>query len=532
MRTRIPLSVLLVSALAFLVSLYLPWYVSPRVCNPSGTDCFGASSADGWSTGIGDAAVLLGLALAGAAAAAIRRPRLVDRLPLGAGGLLTAYAAIAFFVLLRLRPAFFSQFDHHVHFHWSYGAYVGLASGAGAGISAAALRRRELVPEGATRALPSLVGIALLVSFLLPWHRFETTRASISELGILSPSLVLAALMVALGGPRRREQPFLLAGAAVFTLGALQLGEPTGTRAYGYWLAFGLAIVLLGVALAAGRDALRVSTLQLPDIVLVGAGALFVASLFLRWQSLCTPHGKFSGTGDACLVANGWNVPGSTAAVLACLVVVATLLGRSSPAQTPPFAVGMGLFVATAGLAVAYPDSVLATHRDYGAYMGFLATAVFLPLALSRQRPPPLDRRRLLVRLPPIAASLACLAAILIAWWYVLPASWQQEAGALGGWLNAAGVLVSLYILWAWLGRVRTASTLGSRLVVAPLALLALLVLVLVEARDVGPTWGQWILLVLSVLLALLGWIEVRGGLEKMRFSEIFRVDRIPETEA
>jgi hypothetical protein len=472
---------------------------------------------------------LLGLALAAAAAAAIGRPRLLNRLPLGAGGFLAAYAAIAILVLLRLRPSLYSQFDRHVHFHWSYGAYVGVASGAVAGISAAVLRSRELVPEGATRALTSLLGVALLVSFLLPWYRFGTSRFSINQLGIVNPSLVLAALLVALGGPRRREQPFLLVGAAVFTLGALQLGVPTGTREYGYWLAFGLAIALGGGALVSGRRALRVSALRLPDILLVGAGALFVVSLFLRWQSSCLPRGNI-GTGGPCLVANGWNVPGSTAAALAGLVIVGTLLGRSLKMLTP-LAVGMGLFVATAGLAIGYPSTVLATHRDYGSYVGFVATALFLALALSRQRPPPVDRRRLLVRLPAVAASLACLAAILIAWWYVLPDSWQQEAGALAGWLNAAGVLLSLYILWAWLGRVRIAATLSIGLVVAPLALLALLVLVLVVPQD-SPTWGQVILLVLSALLALLGWIEVRGGLEKMRVSEIFRVDRIPEAEA
>ena len=529
MRTRIPLFVLLVSALVFLVSLYLPWYVSPRACNPSGTSCFEATSANGWSTNLGDAAALLGLALVAAAAVAIGRPRLLNRLPLGAGGFLAAYAAIAVLVLLRLRPSLYSQFDRHVHFHWSYGAYVGIASGAVAGISAGVLRRRELVPDGATRVLASLLGVALLVSFLLPWYRFGTSRFSVSQLGILNPSLVLAALLAALGGPRRREQPFLLVGAGVFTLGALQFGVPTGAREYGYWLALGLAIALVVVALVSGRGALRVSALRLPDILLVGAGTLFVVSLFLRWQSTCLPRGNI-GTGGPCLVANGWSVSGSTAATLAGLVIVGTLLGRSLKMLTP-LAVGIGLFVATAGLAVGYPGSVLTTHRDYGAYVGFLATAVFLALALSRQRPPSVDRRRLLVRLPAIVASLACLAAILIAWWYVLPDSWQQEAGALAGWLSAAGVLLSLYILWAWLERARIEPTLGLELVLAPLALLALLVLVLVVPQDVSPTWGQGILLVLSVLLALLGWIEVRGGLEKIRLSEIFRIDRIPEAE-
>ena len=272
------------------------------------------------------------------------------------------------------------------------------------------------------------------------------------------------------------------------------------------------------------------SRLSLPDVVLAGAAAFFLVSLFLRWQSLCFPHRNIAGTGP-CLAANGWSLPGSTAAALACLVAVGALL-RRYVSTLPLLAVGMGLFVTTAGLATGEPSGVGIHSRGSGAYLGFAATALFLAVVLSRRRTPHLDRGRLLLRLPPIAVSLACVAAIAIAWWSVLPAGWERETAALSGWLSAAGLLFSLYLLWAWLNQARTTTKAGTGLVVAPLALLAALVLVLVENRDSAPTWGQGILVGLSVLLALFGWIELRRGLEDAGFSELLRVDRISEAEA
>ena len=67
-------------------------------------------------------------------------------------------------------------------------------------------------------------------------------------------------------------------------------------------------------------------------------------------------------------------------------------------------------------------------------------------------------------------------------------------------------------------------------LVLLPLALLALTVLTVVEARRAFDvlTWQSWLALGLSVLLAALGWLERTDRLENLRVpEEIWRVDRL-----
>ncbi len=197
--------------------------------------------------------------------------------------------------------------------------------------------------------------------------------------------------------------------------------------------------------------------------------------------------------------------------------------------RLPELAVGTSLLVTTAGFSIAEPP--FENHRGYGAFVGFSATALFLFLALSRLRWRPLARRRLLARLLPIATSLACLAAIALAWWGVLPERWQAQAAVLTGWLAAAGLLLALHTLWSWFDNVGGSSAVRAELVLAPLGLLALVGVALIETRKVGLTWGGGILVGLCLLLTVLGWIELRRGLENAGFSEILRVDRIPETE-
>ena len=60
-----------------------------------------------------------------------------------------------------------------------------------------------------------------------------------------------------------------------------------------------------------------------------------------------------------------------------------------------------------------------------------------------------------------------------------------------------------------------------------PLALLALVGLWLIRGREYQLNWGGWIVLAASVALALLGWLERRGGLERFGVPEILRVDRL-----
>ena len=54
-----------------------------------------------------------------------------------------------------------------------------------------------------------------------------------------------------------------------------------------------------------------------------------------------------------------------------------------------------------------------------------------------------------------------------------------------------------------------------------------LLPLSLIGERQYSLNWGGWIVVVTSVLLALLGWLERRGGLERFRVPELLRVDRL-----
>lgn len=199
MRGRLLLFVLLASALTFLASLYLPWQVAPRACNPTGTDCFSGTSSNAWSSGLGDAAAVIGVALAAATTAGLVRRRLAGHLPLEAGGLLAAYLGIAAAALFRARIAGFAPFDHHVQFDWSYGAYLGVASGIVAAVVAAVIRGRALLPKRGIEALASALGLALLVSFLLPWHEIPLRQGVFNDLGILSPAAILAAVLVALG---------------------------------------------------------------------------------------------------------------------------------------------------------------------------------------------------------------------------------------------------------------------------------------------------------------------------------------------
>src|SRR5262249_35211716 len=101
MRSRVPLCVLLVSALTFLASLFLPWRETsaPRFAGGLNVQgllvLFEGGKVDGWIGGTGDAAVLLVVALVVATVTALRRPRLAVKLPLCSLGLALGYFAAA-----------------------------------------------------------------------------------------------------------------------------------------------------------------------------------------------------------------------------------------------------------------------------------------------------------------------------------------------------------------------------------------------------------------------------------------------------
>jgi hypothetical protein len=374
-----------------------------------------------------------------------------------------------------------------------------------------------------------MVGLALLVSFLLPWHRvpypIQHAHATFTSLGVM-PSTVLAATMIAFALSYERLAPILWAGAAVFTFGSFGFGQASFGRAYGLWLALGLALALFGVALAAARGARRPARLAPLDAALVGAAAILVVSLFLPWERLCEP------SGGRCFSETGWTLPGTSAAALASFAGIAVIL-RLRSSRTAELTAGTALLVATAGFSGSFADALPHVRFAYGAMIGFAAGALLLALGMSRGRVPRLDRARLVARLLPIAASLALLAGVAIPWWTVLPAPWQQQATALTGWLAVIGLLLSFHLLCSWLRNAQGSTRVRSELLLLPLATLAFVALQLILERDEGVTWGGGIAVCLCLFLAALGWLESHRGLESFRVpEEIWRVDRLPEAES
>jgi hypothetical protein len=62
--------------------------------------------------------------------------------------------------------------------------------------------------------------------------------------------------------------------------------------------------------------------------------------------------------------------------------------------------------------------------------------------------------------------------------------------------------------------------------------LLSLTALQLIRERDARMTWGGGLLVGLSLVLAMFGWVEQRGSLERLHVPQILRVDRLPEAES
>jgi hypothetical protein len=170
----------------------------------------------------------------------------------------------------------------------------------------------------------------------------------------------------------------------------------------------------------------------------------------------------------------------------------------------------------------------------YGSIVGFAAAALLLILALVPLRFPRLERNRLLVRLVPITLCLAYLAIVVLPWWDVLPRRLQSQSLARFApisWLTVAGALLAILLFGSWARRIARPSERPDRLVFIPLGLLALAAIDIIRLRDAGITWGGASIVGLCLLLALLGRVEQREGLESLRVPEILRVDRLGPRE-
>ncbi len=506
---------LLGSALVLLASLYLPWRTMS--CGSACAD-LGLSSlkADGWSSSIGDAAALFCLVLAAVAVADLIRPALAPRLPLGTCALLMGYFGLAEAAQVRslVHPSSSSV-------HFAYGAYIGIVAAvvalvAGVAILRDDLRRRRPAVELATIPL----GVALLVSFLLPWARFGPV---VGLLGISVPAAVVAAalllcLLEASGATR------FVVGLSVglFTVGAFtSLNFPT-THAYGAWigLGVGLAIAALAVPSRAALPSLRSPGWH--ALATGAAAALFAVALFLPWQSVCYDQsadwGPYAGR---CVSTNGWaSIPGAAAALLAIALVIAAF-GWRRAVSAPTLAAGIAILVATMGFQIEHRNET-GSHLGfgYGSWIGFVAAGALVALGLVGARLPKLD-----VRLAPVAGCISYLAVVVLPWWRVLPSGAGPALRfAPLSWLTVTGVLLAVWLGQLWLNR----GSLGAEwLVIVPLAMLALASVDLIRVRAGGLSWAEAVIVIICLALAGLGRLEQQAGPRKLRVPKSLRLDRL-----
>lgn len=327
------------------------------------------------------------------------------------------------------------------------------------------------------------------------------------------------------------ERLGLSAATALFTVAAVSAVTLGVAHAYGAWVGLAFALALLALALLGTAPVSRPARPPWHAVGVAAGAVVLLAALFLPWQKVCYPTGsEFGPYSGRCLSTNGWvTIAGSAAAALTTLLVAATFALRRLAVSVVELTAGIAIFVATLGFQVR-PFGVPGVHFGYGSIVGFGAAAVLLVLALVRLRFPSFERNRLLVRLAPITVCLVYLVIVVVPWWDVLPRRLQSQSlvhFAPISWLTVAGALLAIHLLGSWARRIAGPSQSPDRLVLMPLALLALAALDLIRLRDAGITRGGGIVVGLCLLLALLGRIEQREGLENFRVPEVLRVDRL-----
>jgi hypothetical protein len=468
--------------------------------------------------------VLLVVAIVLATVAALRRPQLAAGLPIGSLGVALGYFALAVALEVRTASEFLGGFigPRAPHASWTYGFYLGLASAAIAVLSVPALRSSApLRPRVAGDAVAATLGIALLISFLLPW----LGQRDISTAGIETPAAAIAALALILTAPRMfreegRQRRVPLALATAILTGAAASATPfSSVHRYGTWMGVGCAVSLVVLEAARARPLQLPAPPSGPAAFELGAAALLIVALFLPWQELSVP-GHMLGT-------TGWYTVTGAAAGGLCLLLLATPALPALENYVLDGAVAVALFVSTLGTVFRpYPE----IHFGYGAFVGFAAAGILLLAALVRFRPGRVERRRALARAVPLGVAVLCVAAIVVPPWFVLPRSWTFQATPLYyGWVPVAGTLLALYLVRLWAISVRRPAWTGDGLTLVPLMLLTLAALELIRFRNGEVIWGAVILVGLCLVLALFGWIEENS----IRVpDEVWRIDRLPEPES
>ena len=533
---RTPLPLLLAGSFALLASLYLPWQSAPCTvpARPGALGVlqdYGCPRLDGFSAEVGSAAAVVAVLLAALAAAAWARRSLERRFPIGRLAVLAAYLGIA--VGAQTRAVAHEPVPSvHLAFHATYGAYLGVAAAILLTLAAGALRRRELMLRNAGAA----AAILLLIALLLPWQRYAWPTHT-TFLGVASPAASgAAALALWLAGSwwrtedRSRSERLALTGGAALLTGAVfspLMSLPRSDHASGAWLGLGAAAALVALALFQGVPAPRPSW---HGLGVAAAAALFLSSLFLPWQEACYAQASELGPlSGRCLSISGWTTPGTAAALVALVLVLAAVAPHEFRVPAPELTLGFALLVSTLGLRLStfHSEGGRITF-GYGSTVGFVGAAFLVALTARRARLPPFDRGRAFVRLVPIVSCVGYVTIVALPWWGVLPERLQRTlAFAPLSWPTIAGALVGLCLLGSWIRQVVRESGAAPELVLLPLVLLALTALDLVRLRDRGLSWGGGIVVALGVLLTLLGHVEERDGLERLRVPEILRVDRL-----
>jgi hypothetical protein len=533
---------LLIGGDLILVSLYLPWQkasgstVTGYFDNNGGPtaglpDLFSgtAVSIDGWSSGVGPAAALFALLLVGAVIAALARPHLALRLPLGQCALVAAYFGIAVGVDIRTLGGIYGR--QGIDLRFAYGAYVGLAGVIVALLGAGLLAWREHAsyrPIGRHALVVPVVGV--LVALTLPWEFSSTGIAN--RAAVVAAVLMLRLLVVAWRADpgQSGERLALAAAGALFIGAAFSTSSFFGSHAYGAWIALCFAVAAVVVAL---KDASvwRVPRPTWPALATCGAAGILVVGLFLPWQRSCFEKGLDLGpyTGR-CVSTNGWTgTVGTASGALAIALVLSTLAPRRLAASAVGLAAGVALLIATLGSDL-LDGTGPGVHYEfgYGSTVGFAGAALLVAVTLAQLRPPAIEWSRVPARVAPLVACAGYLLIVVLPWWGVLPRRFVLVIRfAPLSWLTVVGALLGIRLLHSWARRVTRPAASAESLVILPLALLALAAVDLVRLRDAGLGWRGGIVVGLCLLLAALGAIEQRAGLQHLRVPEILRVDRL-----
>jgi hypothetical protein len=525
-KSRLPLFALLGASVAFLVSLYFPWIAAGDPGKPVVThlgagsilNLFGSSfGVDGWGV-FGQAAALAAVALGLLAVVSLVRPELEASLPIGGCAIALAVLALVSVADLRTQALYRAGY-HGLTVHLGTGAYVGGAAALAALLSAAWVSHDDIAEPGKA-AVATLLTIGVVAAYVLPTltvhlhplfgsggYQFAGGSSG-TAIMLLIASFGLTFWFGAKTPPLRR-----IAAAAVVLVLVVGGYSAYGTHVhwpYEAWIAIGCAAGLFVLAVATNRGPGAAWLVRRDAIALAGA-ALFLASLFLHWESFCTaPHGA------TCYVGTGWS-GGFTGGLVAILVVLHLGFRR----LLPELAVTVAIYAIGLSLNVTIQGSL-----GYGAYLGFAGVALLLIAVCLPPRPP----LRLGVSLVGVVASLGFIAIPVAALSGRLPSrieffeTWTLHL------LQAAAIVLTLRLVGRWLTR-RAADR---ELLLLPVALLTLTILDLVEKESVLRmiSWEGWLSLALAAFLVVLGWIAQRGSLEKFRVpDEFWRVDRISTGE-